>query len=226
MLGIFGLLFGTAAIVKDEFVEMDINQRARESAYKCGNFYWTNTKGKHFTVEDNTPCYIVVRNGDRCVIRLKDDVLLKNLDAERKEAERKKKEEEEAKRQREWEEYIVKSNEESKARAIKNGDAIYFYRLTKEEKEKYTEEYTPWDKWYLYKDVKTGELFAQRTVYDNKEYFTPVSIGKTNSSGKIVLDPNDVNIRMTNNCYKLIRRNDGTRYYKRIKNEIKGLILD
>ena len=58
MLGIFGLLFGTAAIVKDEFVEMDIDQRARESAYKSGRFYWVNTKGKYFTVEDNTPCYI------------------------------------------------------------------------------------------------------------------------------------------------------------------------
>lgn len=233
MLGIFGLLFGAATIVKDEFVEMDIDQRAREFAYKNGRFYWTNTKGRHFTVEDNTPVYIGIKNGDRCVIRLKDDVILKNFTAEVRAEEEKEKKKREEERIRLINEISAERNKECKQRAIEKGNDIYMYSLTGEELEKYTTLSDSWMlPWTLWKDINTGELFAGTVISKRKNdripnYFTPVVLGDTTEDGKIRLTAPDRYFDMRNNCYERIFDTEKLGYrYKRIKNNLKGIILD
>ena len=219
MLGIFGLLFGTAAIVKDEFVEIDIDQRARESAYKSGRFYWVNTKGKYFTVEDNTPCYVAIRNGDRCVFRLKDGLILKNIDAEgriKAEEEKNKKAE---KARIEMYKKTKEEGEEAKRKAIESGNDLYMRSpYFTEHGSKYHFDITM----DIYRCVKTGEYFVKKKNYLTKEdNFFPVRVSETVASdGKPYLGCDN-----TVSCAKYVFENN--KYViKRTNYDIKGLIIE
>lgn len=225
MLGIFGLLFGGAIILKDTFADMTRDQKYRTDAYNEGRFFWIDSKGKYRLVEDNTRVYIGHRNGDRCVFRLRDGAFLKNLSAEfrAQEEKEKKKREDEYKIKHNAE--VKKNNEESRKKAIEEGNALYIYHLTDEQLEKYNVDRLT----VLWKDVDSGELFSLVKSFSKGSgkydyYFSPIVANDyVSKDGRIYL--NETYIGEENSCYTSVRKNNNY-VYVRTNNKIKGAIID